>query len=1191
MVSPPRRTGANDISQKQVLATAHSATEHRPERRSSCRFFAAKRRLRDAPKFVRTTLRGQLWVPIGPSILVSASRILGRARRLEFFAVSQTRSFRLPLLLTLLLALSGFSPLQASDGKKTHAEQSAEKSGPMKAETFSGLALRGIGPAMVSGRITDLAVHPTNKSIWYVAAAVGGLWKTNNAGTTWAPIFDDQGSFSLGCVTLDPNNPLVVWVGSGENNSQRSVAYGDGVYRSLDGGTTWTNMGLKHSEHISKIVVDPRDSNVVWVAAQGPLWSSGGERGLYVTRDGGQTWNKAFETSEHTGVTEVHLDPRNPDVMFASTYQRQRHVWTVVNGGPESGLRKSTDGGKTWRKISNGLPAGDIGRIGLALSPANPDTIYAIMDAAGKDGGLYRSVDGGENWEKRSDYVTSSGQYYNELFADPKVVDRFYSMDTWMNVSDDGGKTMRRVGEAHKHVDNHVLWIDPADTDHLLAGCDGGLYQSFDRGATWQWSGNLPLSQFYKVGLDNDLPFYNIYGGTQDNNSVGGPSRTRTTHGIVNSDWFITLEGDGFQTVVDPTDANIVYAQAQHAVLVRYDRRTGESVDVQPQADATDAPLRWNWDSPLIISPHQPTRLYFAAQRVFRSDDRGNSWVPVSGDLTRQIDRNQLPLMGRVWGVDAVAKNTSTSFYGNIVALAESARSEGLLAVGTDDGLIQISADGGANWRRIERFPGVPERSYVSRVLFSQHDSNTLYAAFDNHKQGDFKPYLLRSSDLGKTWTSIAPGLPERGTVYALVEDHVKPTLLFAGTEFGLYFSPDQGRRWIQLKGGMPTIQVRDLAIQQRENDLVAATFGRGFYVLDDYSPLRDISDAALQQQGLLFPVKPAFTFAPTAPFGGTGKGFNGDQFFVAPNPPLGAVFTYYLKDELQTRAQKRQKAEKALVEKGADTPYPTWEDLKREAREEAPVVVLTVSDADGHVVRRIEGPAKAGIQRVSWDLRYPAPDPTNLAPAERDPWTPEPVGPLVAPGQYRLSMATRVDGQLTSVGEPQSFTAAPLGGDSLPPADRKALLEFQIKTGELQRAALGAVSALTEAQTRIDHLKRALADTPRADPALAQRARAIESRLKDLQDQLLGDSVRASRGEPAPAGILGRIGQVVYGHWYSSADATATHRRNYEIAAQQFAPVLAQLRTLILEDLAALEAAAEAAGAPWTPGRVPNWE
>jgi photosystem II stability/assembly factor-like uncharacterized protein len=1145
--------------------------------------------------------------------------MLARSRCPEVSLVSSSLRASAFLLAALLLKTTAAAALplaededhgrdEAQEGKVTAVEKTAadhkdkaddkdkadgkdkKESGPMKADTFSGLALRSIGPAMISGRISDIAVDPKDHAIRYVASSTGGLWKTTNSGTTWKPIFDGEGSYSLGCVTLDPNNPLTVWLGTGENNSQRAVQYGDGVYRSLDGGTTWTNMGLKNSEHIGRIVVDPRDSNVVWVAAQGPLWKDGGDRGLYVTRDGGKTWTKALDISPRTGINEVWLDPRNPDVMFASAYQRRRHVWTLIDGGPESGIHKSTDGGKTWRRITNGLPKGDIGRIGLAIA-AEPDTIYAIIEAANKESGMYRSKDGGENWEKRSDYVSTSPQAYNEIIADPKVVDRVYSMDTWMHVSDDGAKTMRRVGEKHKHVDNHSLWIDPDNSDHLIAGCDGGVYESWDRGETWKWSDNLPLSQFYRVGLDNAQPFYNIYGGTQDNNTVGGPSRNRSANGIANSDWFILVEGDGFQPVVDPTDPNVVYGESQHAGIARFDKRTGEAVDIQPQPGPNEAPLRWNWDSPLLISPHSHTRLYLAAQRLFRSDDRGNTWTPVSGDLTRQVNRNELPVMGRVWGPDAVAKNASTSFYGNIVALSESTRKEGLLAVGTDDGLIQISEDGGGAWRRIEHFPGVPDRAYVSRVALSQHDTNTLYAAFDNHKMGDFKPYLLKSTDLGKSWTNITANLPERGGVYAVVEDHVKPGLLFAGTEFGLWFSVDDGKRWIQLRGGLPTIQVRDLAIQQRENDLVAATFGRGFYLLDDYSPLRGVSEAALAKDAVLFPVKKAFTYVPASPYGGTDAGSNGDQFYVAPNPPLGATFTYYLKSELKTRAKTRQEADKDLAKKHADTRYPSWDDLQREMREEAPAVVLTVSDADGNTVRQIEGPVGAGIHRVSWDLRYPPPVPTDLSPRERDPWDPAPVGPLVAPGTYRVALAKRVEGRLTPIGEAQTFEAAPLGGDTLPPADRAVLLAFQQKTGKLQRAVLGAIAAAGEAQTRINHLKKALADTPGADPALQDRVRAIEGKLKDIQEALTGDPVRGKYNEPRPPPIDDRVNRIVAGHWYSTADATATHRRNYEIAAQEFGPVLERLRALILTDLASLENAAEAAGAPWTPGRVPTWK
>jgi photosystem II stability/assembly factor-like uncharacterized protein len=1072
------------------------------------------------------------------------------------------------------------------------AADKKEDTGPMKPATFEGLALRGIGPAAISGRIIDLAVHPHDKSTWYVAAASGGLWKTVNAGTSWKPIFDKEASYSLGCVTIDPNNPLTIWVGSGENNSQRSASYGDGVYKSLDGGTTWKNVGLKTSEHISMIVVDPRDSNVVWVAAQGPLWSAGGDRGLYVTRDGGETWKKAFETSENTGVTEVLLDPRHPDVMFAATYQRRRHVWGVINGGPEAGLRKSTDGGKTWRKVTNGLPKVDIGRIGLAISPVDPDTMYAVMDAVGKDGGFFRSTDGGENWEKRGDYLPTSSQYYMELFADPKALDRVYSMDTFMQVSDDGGKTFRHVGEKHKHVDNHALWIDPDDTKHLIAGCDGGLYQSFDRGATWSWSANLPLAQFYKVGLDEALPFYNVYGGTQDNNSVGGPSRTTSAQGIVNSDWWLTQEGDGFQSVVDPRDPNIVYAMSQHGVLARFDRRTGVGLDIQPQSDANDPPLRWNWDSPLLISPHLNTRLYFAAQRVFRSDDRGNTWTPVSGDLTRQIDRSQLKIMGRVWSVDAVARNTSTSFYGNIVALAESPLKDGLLAAGTDDGLIQISENGGHDWRKIEQFSGVPERTYVSRIVFSQHDPKVVYATFDNHKQGDFKPYLLRSDDLGRSWTAVAGDLPKRGTVYVLAEDPVKRDLLFAGTEFGLFFTPDGGKRWVQLKGGMPTIQVRDIAIQKREGDLVAASFGRGFFVLDDYRSLRDTGDAVLAKDAVLFPVRNAHAFTLSGGTNGPDQGFNGDAFFVAPNPPLGAVFTYYLKKELKSRSKTRRDAEKEIEKKNGDVTFPGWDELRAEDREEEPAIVLTVTDADGNVVRRVNGTAKAGFQRVAWDLRYPPSTPTELKPkTDREPWDPAPVGPLVAPGTYHVALAERVGDKLVPLGDAQSFEATPLGGETLPAADRAKLLAFQTQTGKLQRAVLGAARAAGEAQVRIDNLKQALADTPAADPALRDTLRAIELRLKDIDVALNGDSTRTHRSEPAAPSIVNRVEQIVNGYWYTTNDATATHHRNYEIAAAAFAPVQEQLRTLILVDLAKVESAAEAAGAPWTPGRVPEWK
>ena len=1087
-------------------------------------------------------------------------------------------------LVTLVIACSLL--LAAADNKAT--ENKAETR--TKSETFAGLELRGIGPAVTSGRVVDIAVHPTDHATWYIGVASGGVWKTINAGTTWTPIFDGQGSYSIGSVVLDSRNPLVVWVGSGENNSQRSVGYGDGVYRSSDGGASWENVGLKTSEHIGRIVIDPRDSNVVYVAAQGPLWAPGGERGLYKTTDGGKTWKQVLRISDNTGVSDLVYDPRNPDILYAAAYQRRRHVWTLIDGGPESAIYKSTDAGGTWKKIETGLPKEEMGRIGLAVSPADPDVVYALIEATNKAGGFYRSRDAGGTFEKMSDYGSTSPQYYEEIIPDPKVVGRVYSMDTWMQVTEDGGRTFSKVGEKYKHVDNHALVIDPADTDHLLSGCDGGVYESWDRGATWDFKSNLPVAQFYKLAIDNALPFYRVYGGTQDNNTLGGPSRTTTAHGGTNADWIVTVGGDGFQSQVDPAEPDIVYSEAQHGALVRFDRRTGETIDIQPQPGQGEPGLRWNWDSPLLISPHSHTRLYFAANRLFRSDDRGDSWRPVSPDLTRQIDRNRIQVMGRVFGVDAVAKNASTSFYGNIVALAESPLKEGLLYVGTDDGLVQVSDDGGGAWRSSGSFPGVPDKTYVSRLSASLHTTDVVYAAFNNHKMGDFKPYLLKSADRGRSWASISGDLPERGSVWCLAEDPKDPALLFAGTEFGLFFTHDGGKHWVQLKGKMPIIPVRDLAIQKREDDLVVATFGRGFYILDDIGPLRLTTPQTLEKEAVLYPVRPAPMFIPATPLGLKEKSMQGDSFFTAPDPPFGAVFTYYLKDEILSRKKARQKAEKETVKKGGDVFYPSWDDLKAEEREDDPVILLTVTDEAGKVVRRITGPVAAGFQRVAWDLRYPQAQPTQLKPAEEDPFSSPPQGPMAAPGTYQVTMARRVAGVTTQLGGPVTFTAQPIGAATLPAADRAALLAFEQKTARLQRAVLGAVEAASEAQNHLSHLKKSILDTPGAPTGWLDDAQALENRLKDLNVALKGDAVRAKRNESTPPGIADRVQQIVEGHWSATSAPTVTHQMNYEIAAAEFAPVLESLRVLVEQDLRKLEEAAESAGAPWTPGRVPRF-
>ncbi|MFN2578058.1 MAG: glycosyl hydrolase [Pyrinomonadaceae bacterium] len=1070
------------------------------------------------------------------------------------------------------------------------SENESRQRDPMSSPTFNGLRFRSLGPAFTSGRVVGFAVDPNNAAKYFVASASGGVWKTINNGNTWTPVFDREGSYSIGAIVLDPKNPLTVWVGTGENNSQRSVSYGNGVYRSDDGGKTWRNVGLKTSEHIGRIAIDPKDSNIVYVAAQGPLWGPGGDRGLFKTIDGGKTWKNLLNISENTGVTDVVIDPQNPETVYAASYQRRRHMFTLIDGGPESAIYKSTDGGATWNKLRAGLPANDMGRIGLAVSPVDTNIIYATIESGDRKGGIFRSSDRGGSWEKRNEF-DAGAMYYARVVADPKDAERIYVMNVFLMVSDDGGRTLRRLGERSKHVDNHEIWIDPNNNDHYLVGCDGGVYESYDRGSNWFFKSNLPVTQFYDVTTDNATPFYNVFGGAQDNYAFGGPSRTRNASGIVNADWFVTQGGDGFRTQVDPEDPNIIYAELQNGNIVRGDKRTGERMGIQPQAGRNEDPLRWNWDSPFIISPHLHTRLYFAADRLFRSDDRGDTWKVISGQLSRGLDRDKLPVMGKVWSIDAVAKNQSTAFFGNASALAESQKKEGLIYVGTDDGLLQITDDGGKSWRKVEKIGDVPELAYVSRIVTSNHDRDTVYVAFENHQNADFKPYLFKSTDAGRTWTSIKGNLPANWPVWSIAEDHVNPNLLFVGTEFGLFFTVDGGQKWIQMRGGLPTIQIRDLVIQKRENDLVLGTFGRGIYILDNYSALRSITPEMLKSD-VLFPVKDALMYIQAQPLGGRGKSFQGESFFTAENPPFGATFAYYLKEELKTKKTRRQEAERAAARSGAGINLPSRVELSAEEEEEPPAVIFTITDSTGKVVRRLTGPTTAGIQRVNWDLRYPPaslPPPPN--PEGEDPFNEGPSGPLVMPGIYRVSAAKRVGGVVTPIGQAQEFQIIVEGQDRMNPADRIALVEFQTRVARLQRAVQGATQAANALKPRLAAIRRALLDTPSAPEKLLNDAASLDRRTNEILRALSGDQALRARNMNLPPSINERVGGIVGDQRMSTARPTQTQIDQYGAAAAEFEGTLNQLRQLIEVDLARLEKQMEAAGAPWTPGRIPEWK
>jgi photosystem II stability/assembly factor-like uncharacterized protein len=1104
---------------------------------------------------------------------------------------AQDRDFQRPTPTPTPQASASPSPSASPEGRQPGEEEGGRPRDPMSAPTFAGLRFRSIGPAFTSGRVIGFAVEPNNPSRYFVASASGGVWKTVNNGNTWTPVFDREGSYSIGCIALDPKNPLTVWVGTGENNSQRSVSYGSGVYKSEDGGKTWRNVGLKNSEHIGRIAIDPKDSNIVYVAAQGPLWGPGGDRGLYKTTDGGKTWNQVLKISENTGVSDVEIDPNNPETLYAAAYQRRRHMWTLIDGGPESAIYKSTDAGATWNRVRAGLPATDMGRIGLAISPVDTNVIYATIESGDRKGGIFRSNDRGGSWEKRNDF-DAGAMYYGHVVADPKDVDRIYVMNVFLMVSDDGGRTLRRLGERSKHVDNHEIWIDPNNNEHYLVGCDGGVYESWDRGSNWYFKSNLPVTQLYDVTTDNATPFYNVFGGAQDNFAFGGPSRTRNASGIVNSDWWVTQGGDGFRTQVDPEDPNTIYAELQNGNLVRDDKVTGQRHGITPEVGRNEDPLRWNWDSPFIISPHSHTRLYFASNKLYRSDDRGDSWKLISGELSRALDRDKLQVMGKVWSMDAVAKNQSTAFFGNASALAESPKKEGLIYVGTDDGLIQITDDGGKSWRKVEKIGDVPELAYVSRIIASVNDANTVYVAFENHQNADFKPYLFKSTDAGRTWTSIKANLPANQPVWGIAEDHVNPNLLFAGTEYGLFFTIDGGQKWIQMRGGLPTIQVRDIAIQRRENDLVLGTFGRGFYILDNYTPLRSVTADMLKQEAALFPVKDALMYIQAQPIGGRGKSFQGESFFTAENPPFGATFTYYLKEELKTKKAKRQDAERAASRSGQPVRLPGGAELSAEEQEEAPSVIFVISDSQGRVIRRLTGPVTAGLQRVTWDLRYPAsslPPPPN--PDGEDPFAEPPGGPLVMPGTYKVSMMKRVDGVTTPIAQSQEFQVIVEGLDRMSPADRMALVEFQQKGARLQRAVQGATQAANALTPRFAAIRRAIIETPNAPESLLNEAATLEKRKNEILKALSGDQALRQRNFNLPPSINERVGTVVGASRMSTARPTQTQMDQYTHAAAEFEGVLSQLRQLIEVDLQALEKKMEAAGAPWTPGRIPEWK
>ncbi|HKB64208.1 MAG TPA: hypothetical protein VKC61_00010 [Pyrinomonadaceae bacterium] len=990
-------------------------------------------------------------------------------------------------------------------------------------DTFlKNLQFRAIGPAIMGGRIDDIAVVESNPSTYYVGTATGGVWKTVNNGTTFDPIFDEQGSTSIGDIAIAPSDPSIVWVGTGEPNNRQSSSWGDGIYRSLDAGKTWQNMGLRDSKHIGRVVIDSSNPNIVYAAVLGHLWGPNKERGVFKTTDGGKTWNNVLFINEDTGVIDLAMDPASPMTLYAAAYQRRRTPWGFNGGGTGSAIYKTVDGGATWNKLTKGLPEGVTGRIGLDIYRRDPNIVYALVENA--KGGAFRSDDRGETWRKLSD-VDSRPMYYSQIRIDPNNDQRLWQLAANMFNSDDGGKTWIQNLVQRIHGDFHALWIDPADSNHVLTGSDGGLHASYDRGRTWDFINTIPIGQFYEVSMDNQKPFW-VYGGLQDNGSWSGPSGTLNQEGITNDDWFRTGGGDGFYSVVDPTDPSVVYVESQNGTVSRLELKTGERKSIRPEARPGEKRYRFDWNSPIVISPHNNRTIYFGGNRVFRSPDRGNTWT-WSDDLTKDQDREKLTIMGALPGKETLSRHDGVETFGQVVTLAESPIKEGLLYAGTDDGNLQISRDSGKTWKNIiDKVPGVPKNTYVSRVIPSRYAEGTAYLTLDGHRSDDYATYMFITTDYGESWKSIRSNVPAGVTARVIREHPRNQNLLFLGTEFGAYVSFDRGGRWTRLKGNLPLVRIDDIQIHTRDNALVLATHGRSIWVLDDLSPLERASESILTSDIHLFDVAPATHFRLYG-----RKGNTGHKWFAAPNPPYGAVINYYVKDKPKDE------------------------------------VKLTITDQGGAVVRDLKGPKEAGLNRVVWDLRLNPPSPPREG--EGGGFFGAPRGPRVQPGVYivKVSAGDKItSGNVTVQEDPRI---------QIVEADRGKLNEAIAKAYALQKSAEAARKTMTSLKTQITSLQASLKDNSEVSKPVNDSVQKVSDGLAAIQKKLLNAPDNSGGAGPAlpdePRPLLNQINGVAFGLDNYTATPTADELIRIEDLSKQLRDLLAELNKFIAEDVANL--------------------
>ncbi|MFL6246135.1 MAG: WD40/YVTN/BNR-like repeat-containing protein, partial [Thermoanaerobaculia bacterium] len=1042
-------------------------------------------------------------------------------------------------------------------------------------ELLAGMKARSIGPAAMSGRVAAIEAVESDSDIVYVGAATGGVWKSVDGAYSFTPVFDDQPVAAIGAVAVFQASPEIVWVGTGEGNPRNSVSVGNGVYKSVDGGTTWQHMGLEKTERIHRIVLHPRDPNIAWVAAMGQAWGQNADRGVFKTTDGGKTWTKVLYVDERTGAADLVIDPANPNKLFAAMWEYRRWPWFFNSGGPGSGLHVSYDGGATWKRFTeeDGMPKGALGRIGIGIARSNPNVVYALVEA--DKSALLRSDDGGRKWTAvNTEYnVANRPFYYADIRVDPKDPNRVYNVAGLISVSTDGGRNFKvLVPFAKIHPDYHALWIDPNDPARMYSGNDGGVAESRDRGTNWRYVATLPLGQYYHIAVDNETP-YNVYGGMQDNGSWKGPNTTWETGGIRNSDWQEVGFGDGFATMPIPGDSMVGYSMSQEGYLMRWNMRTGERKDIRPVAPQGRS-LRFNWNTGIAIDPFNADGVYYGSQYLHRSANRGDSWTTISPDLTtnRQEWQNQHRSGGLTPDV------TGAENYTTIITIAPSPRERGVIWVGTDDGRVHVTRDDGANWTSVEgNIRGVPANTWVPEIKASRHTDGTAFIVLDDHRRSNLAPYVYRTTDYGKSWTSLATK-DLQGYALSIEQDPIDPNLLFLGTEFGLWISKDAGKSWVKWKHGFPTVSVMGLAVHPRDHDLVIGTHGRAAYVLDDIRPLRTMSKETLAKPLHFFEVPDAQAYTTRQK---AGSRFVGDAEFRGENEPYGALLTYSLnlpglthpieEKERQRKEKERAAAQKTLVSetgvpppaevdvpKGPEVPEkPAAEAAKKDEKTE---VDIEIADATGTVIRHFKGPANLGVNRTSWGLqrdafkRPPTGDPTD------DPRAP---GIEVPPGVYTVTLKFR--GQEAS----HTVHVVPDPRERYTAEQRQSKYATLLRAGRVQETATAAIERIQKTRADIDAIAAKLKKPdPDADPdPLVKTGNALKEKLDRMERRLW--TPPKTKGIVAETDVWSKIQYPLFGLQSSWDEATPAQIGYLERAETELRAVLVDFNKLFTEDVA----------------------